>query len=109
MYYFMIGVFHCANFTGRTTRLEFMGFVLIASILMVLIDTLSKLIHSNCPSILCGLVLILPLSSILVRRLHDMGKSAWWLFALFVPVIGLFMVFVFLLSKSDGDNKYNPR
>jgi uncharacterized membrane protein YhaH (DUF805 family) len=49
----------------------------------------------------------LPLSSVWVRRMHDVGKSAWHGFYFFIPVVGFFMTLRWLTKDGDqGSNKY---
>lgn len=54
------------------------------------------------------LVNIIPNITILIRRLHDTSKSAWWLLLLAFANLGAFVLFIFTLLPSDGDNKYGP-
>ncbi len=42
------------------------------------------------------LVTIVPALAVLVRRLHDTGKSGWWVLIGFVPFVGTIVLFVFL-------------
>jgi uncharacterized membrane protein YhaH (DUF805 family) len=44
------------------------------------------------------------------RRLHDTGRSAWWLAAFLVPVLGaLWLAWVLFLQKgSEGENPFGP-
>ena len=44
-----------------------------------------------------------------IRRLHDTGKSGWWLLLWFVPLVGLIVLLVFFASPGDlGPNRYGP-
>ena len=53
------------------------------------------------------LVTIVPALAVLVRRLHDTGKSGWWVLIGFVPVAGTIVLFVFSVLDSDaGKNRY---
>ena len=53
------------------------------------------------------LVTIVPALAVLGRRLHDTGKSGWWVLIGFVPFVGTIVLFVFSVLDSDaGDNKY---
>ena len=53
------------------------------------------------------LVTIVPALAVLVHRLHDTGKSGWWVLIGFVPFVGTIVLFVFSVLDSDaGDNKY---
>ncbi len=50
------------------------------------------------------LALFLPSLAVLVRRLHDTGKSGWlWLIAL-IPIIGFIILLVFLVQDSDPNS-----
>ena len=58
--------------------------------------------------------LLIPLLSlsVMVRRLHDTGRSGWACLIGLVPLIGGFILFVWLCEDSDpGENEYgkNPK
>jgi uncharacterized membrane protein YhaH (DUF805 family) len=54
-----------------------------------------------------ALYLNLVLLALLVRRLHDIGKSGWWVFIGLVPFAGLIVLFVFtVLDATPGINRY---
>jgi uncharacterized membrane protein YhaH (DUF805 family) len=48
-----------------------------------------------------GVVCFIPSLSVTVRRLHDIGKSGWWYFIAFVPIVGGLILFVFTLLDSE--------
>jgi uncharacterized membrane protein YhaH (DUF805 family) len=53
---------------------------------------------------------LLPNLAMSVRRLHDIGRSGWWLLLMLIPLIGFIIVLVWLCQKSDtGDNAYGPQ
>jgi len=53
------------------------------------------------------LVTIVPALAVLVRRLHDSGKSGWWVLIGFVPLVGAIVLLVFTVLDSDrGENKH---
>ena len=55
------------------------------------------------------LATIVPALSVLVRRLHDTGRSGWWALIGFVPLVGGIVLFVFSVSDSHpGENTYGP-
>ena len=55
------------------------------------------------------LVTIVPALVVLVQRLHDTGKSGWWVLMGFVPFAGAIVLFVFtVLDSTPGENKYGP-
>ena len=43
-----------------------------------------------------------------VRRLHDIGKSGWNLFFLFVPLVGGILLLVWTCRDGGPDNEYGP-
>ena len=58
---------------------------------------------------LAALVFFLPNLAVTVRRLHDVGRSGFWLLLVLVPVIGALIVLVFLLLESQREpNKWGP-
>ena len=48
-------------------------------------------------------ILILSLLAFLltIRRLHDTGRSGWWMLINFVPIVGPIILFVFLCLASE--------
>ena len=58
---------------------------------------------------LYGLAILLPGLAVAIRRLHDTGRSGWWLFISLVPLIGSFILLYFYLQNSQpGVNQYGP-
>lgn len=56
-----------------------------------------------------SLVLFLPGLAVFVRRLHDTGRSGWWWLIVLVPLVGLIVLFVFLVQEGNPDsNQYGP-
>ena len=54
-------------------------------------------------------VTIVPALALLVRRLHDSGKSGWWALMILLPVAGAIVLFIFVVTDSDtGENQYGP-
>lgn len=43
----------------------------------------------------------IPGLSVAVRRLHDTGRSGWWLLLGFIPILGTLVLIVFWLGKSE--------
>jgi uncharacterized membrane protein YhaH (DUF805 family) len=50
--------------------------------------------------------LFLPSLSVLVRRLHDLGRSGWWYWISLIPLVGGNILLVFTCTPSDGSNQY---
>lgn len=52
---------------------------------------------------------LLPSLAVGVRRLHDTGRSGWWLLISLIPLVGPIIMLVFLASDSKPhDNAYGP-
>jgi uncharacterized membrane protein YhaH (DUF805 family) len=63
-------------------------------------------------STLFGLAVLLPGIGVAIRRLHDIGKTGWWLLIGFVPLVGLIVLIYFYVHEGDsGSNEYgaNPK
>lgn len=60
----------------------------------------------NC---LISLALFIPCLSVTVRRLHDIGRSGWWVFLYFIICVGPIILLVWYCKASqDGENQYGP-
>ena len=52
---------------------------------------------------------IVPAIALLVRRLHDTGKSGWWALMILLPFAGAIVLLIFAVTDSDaGENQYGP-
>ncbi len=48
--------------------------------------------------------------SFLLRRLHDLNKSAWYSLRILIPVYGLYIIFYILFAAgTKGENKYGSQ
>lgn len=105
-----------ATFSGRARRREFWMFSLFniaASLLLIVADialgTFSRSAGTGLFNGLYSLAVLIPSLAVTVRRLHDTGRSGWWLLIGFIPFIGGIIVLVFLVGDSEsGDNAYGP-
>ncbi|MBO7434618.1 DUF805 domain-containing protein [bacterium] len=86
-------------FEGRARRSEYWFFFLFSLILSVI----------PIVNIIAGIALLIPGLSVAVRRLHDTGRTGWWLLLGCIPLIGTIILIIFFLIDSDpGDNEYGP-
>lgn len=110
MEYFTMALKKMFDFQSRARRKEYWMFILFALIFLVLIFILSDFLPGIFFKILISvyiLSLIIPLLSITVRRLHDIGKSGGYIFVRFIPVIGNFWLLSLMIQKGNiGENKY---
>ena len=90
-----------AVFRGRASRSEYWFFVLfeiLVYIVLMIADIIAFRGSMNVFSTLASLVLFLPALAVLVRRLHDTDRSAWWILIPFVPIIGSIWLIVLLCA-----------
>ena len=59
---------------------------------------------------LIGLIVhFIPSLAVLVRRLHDVGKSGWFYFIFLIPLIGvLWLLVLYCTEGQKQDNKWGP-
>lgn len=102
-----------AKFSGRATRAEYFRYMIAASVISLLINIIISLVTSDfiisyISMMVVSLIFLLPGLSVIVRRLHDSGRSGLWLIGMFVPLLNI-VVFIFtLLSSVPGPNQYGP-
>lgn len=53
-------------------------------------------------------VFLPPMLAVSARRLHDSGRSGWFVLLLFVPLINLFCIALLCLPGTPGPNRYGP-
>jgi uncharacterized membrane protein YhaH (DUF805 family) len=98
------------GFSGRARRTEYWMYTLVSTIITLLLYVLAVVTRSSLFFVLVvlyGLALLLPSLAVLVRRLHDIGMSGWWILIALVPFVGGIVLFVFtLLPGNRGPNKY---
>jgi uncharacterized membrane protein YhaH (DUF805 family) len=60
-------------------------------------------------TILYYFFILIPSLAVFVRRLHDVGKSGWFILISLIPLVGAIWLLVLVLTDSDtGDNEYGP-
>jgi len=108
-----------AVFKGRARRKEYWFFILfnlIASLVLTVVDFMTGSLDAELGmgllSGLYSLAVLIPSLAVTVRRLHDTGRTGWWLLIGLIPLIGAIVLLVFMLLDSQpGDNEYgaNPK
>ena len=94
-----------AVFEGRARRTEYWMFTLVNIIITLVLAALS---FGTLESIY-GLLVFIPSLAVSVRRLHDTGRSGWWLLIGLIPLLGaLVLIYFFILDSQPGDNQYGP-
>ncbi|MFH9295555.1 DUF805 domain-containing protein [Streptomyces sp. NPDC017520] len=101
-----------AGFSGRARRKEYWMFVLFNFIIAVVLSALGMAIDTQIPYFLYIAAVIVPSLAVMVRRLHDTGRSGWWFFISFVPLVGGIILLVFLASEGKPETNQhgaNPK
>ncbi|MDE6484486.1 MAG: DUF805 domain-containing protein [Duncaniella sp.] len=105
------------NFQGRASRSEFWWFFLFSNIVGCIISPLYLYSGSSAfLNLIFGIIyyaislyFLLPSLGLLIRRLHDTGRSAWNLLWWLLPVIGWIVLIVYLVQDSTPSaNEYGP-
>jgi uncharacterized membrane protein YhaH (DUF805 family) len=98
-----------AGFSGRARRTEYWMFALINLVIVIVLQLIGMAIKTQIIYYLYGLAVLVPSLAVAFRRLHDTGKSAWWLLIGLVPIIGAIVLIVFLATPGvSGSNEYGP-
>lgn len=113
MTWFFLPFKRTIDFKGRSRRSEFWTFAIMNTVILFVLyyagetmgvfDLIAKLYT---------LIIILPGISVGIRRLHDIGKSGWWLLLLFIILIGLpILIYFFVQDSHEHSNTYgeNPK
>jgi uncharacterized membrane protein YhaH (DUF805 family) len=103
------------DFSGRARRSEYWFFVLfyviarfVAGIIDSIIGTRGFGGGQGVLGTLVALALLLPGLGVGVRRLHDTGRSGWWILIGLIPIVGAIVLIVFFVQDSHPDNQYGP-
>jgi uncharacterized membrane protein YhaH (DUF805 family) len=103
------------TFSGRSRRTAYWMFVLFNIIAIILANIIDNVLGLAGPggygpiSAIYGLAVFIPGLALAIRRLHDAGRTGWWMLIGFVPVIGLIVLIIFFVTDSQpGSNQYGP-
>ena len=111
-----------SGFDGRASLSEFWYFTLFHVIILALAPFADMLLGeligripwaepTGVPVITMAYLVgsTLPALAVLVRRLHDTGRTGWWALLLPVPLIAVLVYFFCLLPGNIGANKYGEQ
>lgn len=101
------------DFAGRSTRSQYWLYMLTFVLLIIaaiIIDGFAGNLEGDGPAFVTGIVNVvhlIPNWSVTVRRLHDTGRSGWWVLLGFVPLVGQIVLLVWLCGGSKaGANRF---
>jgi uncharacterized membrane protein YhaH (DUF805 family) len=91
-----------AEFNGRARRSEFWYFNLFSILISVALTIVGTLIGTSWIANIYSLAVLLPSIAVGIRRMHDVGKSGWFIL---IPIYNI------ILACTDGEattNEYGP-
>ncbi len=108
------------DFWGRARRKEYWMFTLWNVVIIMFLAALEAIgteigsdsFASYIPMVLYllyGLFILIPSFTVSVRRLHDIGKSGWWILIGLIPVIGSIILLVWYCTEGQRcENEWGP-
>ncbi len=110
MHWYMDVLKNYVGFSGRARRTEFWMFVLINFIVGIVLTVIENIVGlTGVITSLYNLAILLPCLALGMRRLHDTGRSGFWLLLLLIPFLGWLVLLIFyILEGTPGDNEYGP-
>ncbi|TMM39145.1 MAG: DUF805 domain-containing protein [Actinobacteria bacterium] len=98
-----------AGFTGRARRTEYWMFALFNFVITIVLEIIGVLIHTQIITYLYTLAVLIPSLAVGARRLHDTGRSGWWLLIGLIPIVGTIILIVFFATEGQpGNNQHGP-
>ena len=112
-----------ADFNGRARRKEYLMWTLYCTIVYLFAMVLDNVLGLNFELfgqdlgygwlyVTIGITHLIPGLGIVVRRLHDVGKSGWFYLIILIPLIVFIWILVLFCTEGDKeDNKWgsNPK
>jgi uncharacterized membrane protein YhaH (DUF805 family) len=98
-----------AVFDGRARRKEYWIFFLFNIVIAIVLNFVEAIVGGpGILGMLYALAVLLPGVGVSIRRLHDTGRSGWWLLICLIPPIGLVIIYFMALEGEPGSNMYGP-
>lgn len=88
------------NFNGRARRAEYWYFALASGIISAILNGVGAAMEFPLLSGIYSLVVLLPSIAVGVRRMHDVGKSGWFIL---IPIYNLILA---VTEGNSGENEY---
>ena len=113
MDWYLMALKRSLDFSGRSSRKEYRSFFLIHFLIVLalaLVDGMTGTFDFEAGSgLLSGIYLLLgllPVLAVSVRRLHDTGRSGWWVIIALLPLVGLAFLYFALKEGDAGPNRF---
>tara|TARA_X000001036_G_scaffold219819_1_gene205756 strand:+ start:99 stop:602 length:504 start_codon:yes stop_codon:yes gene_type:complete len=97
-----------AGFEGRASRSEYWWFFLFTLMIAVPLTMIDGALFGweyedpTWITWIFQLAVFLPTLAVGVRRLHDSGRSGWYLFVSFIPCVGIILLLVWLCEDGEA-------
>ena len=98
-YYFKV-LQNYATFNGRARRSEYWYFFLFNVIIAFVLGFIGGLTEMTFLGNVYTLAVLVPIIAVTIRRMHDVGKSGWFLL---IPIYNLILAFT---EGEKGTNQY---
>ncbi len=100
-----------AQFSGRSRRKEYWMFILFNLLVMFALTFIDALTGVPVLTMVYGLLVFIPSLSVAVRRLHDTGRSGWWLLIGLIPLVSLILIYFLACDSETESNDFgdNPK
>lgn len=97
-----------AGFTGRARRSEYWFWFLAVIIGAIVTSIVDAIIGIQLTYIIFILAVLVPNIAVSIRRMHDIGKSGWFVLLFLIPIVGFILMIVWFVGDSQPDNEYGP-
>ncbi len=102
MKYYMFVLKNYVNFDGRARRSEYWYFILFNFLISIGIGIIAGIIKVPIIGTIYSIAVLLPSIAVAVRRMHDVGKSGWYML---IPIYNIILAFT---EGTKGNNEYGP-
>lgn len=110
MYWYTKVIKNYFEFEGRARRKEYWMFTLVNALIILGISLVESL--PDMPSLIYvvySVFIFFPSLAVTFRRLHDIGKTGWWILIGLIPLAGPIVLLVFECTDSYlYENEYGP-
>lgn len=114
------------GFSGRARRTEYWMFALFHALALLLLQLLMVgiittgvvtqagppllwIIAAFAPYLAYAIGTFVPSLAVVVRRLHDTGRSGWWCLMMLIPYAGPIVMLIFFVQEGEPyENRYGP-
>ena len=98
------------HWSGRASRSEYWYSLLWVILILTVVGCVpyflgvdDEFLTVDILSVVMG-ILTLP---VIIRRLHDLNRRGWWIFIIFIPIVGQFLLPLYFIKRGTvGPNKY---